>query len=829
MANQIVENKKGVIRISVRNLVEFILREGDIDNRRGRISSTDAMQEGSRIHRKIQKRMGPEYHAEVPLKLAIEEEDYQLVIEGRADGILIEPREGESGDAVIKKTTFEDNYNRIAVGEDMRVTIDEIKGMYMKLELLKEPVGVHRAQAMCYAYIYALQHDLSEIDVQMTYCNLDTMEMKYFREHFTFEALAEWFLKLIGEYKKWADFQFAWRNLRQASVKKLEFPFPYREGQRDLAAGVYRTIARRKNLFIQAPTGVGKTISTVFPAVRATGEDLGDKIFYLTAKTVTGTVAREAFELLRSKGYQAKILQITAKEKLCRCEEMDCNPVHCPYAKGHYDRVNDAVFSLLQKEDLFTREVILEQAEEYMVCPFEMCLDVATWSDDIICDYNYVFDPNAYLKRFFADGVRGDYIFLVDEAHNLVERSREMYSATICKEDFLAVKKRIKQYDPKLAKDFDRCNKILLEYKRACERYVVCDDIGPLILPLIRLFENLDEFLQMKTEFPERKEVSEFFLNLRDFRNTYDLTDDHYVIYTEHGEDGKFRVKLFCVDPSRNLQERLNKGNATIFFSATLLPVGYYKSLLSTKTDNYAVYAKTAFSKEQSLLLIGGDVSSRYTRRTPEEFARIAEYVLKTAQARKGNYMVFFPSYKMMRQVYEVFCGLNGGDAKQGLVACIVQEPGMTEAGREEFLAAFSAEASAGRDRSLVAFCVLGGIFGEGIDLKHEQLIGAVIVGTGLPQVGNEREILMKYYDSRSGEGFDYAYRYPGMNKVLQAAGRVIRTVEDAGVILLLDERFLQGDYQRLFPREWERRSAVRIGTIEGKLREFWEKGSGRN
>ena len=925
MGNQIVENKKGVIRISVRNLVEFILREGDIDNRRGRISSTDAMQEGSRIHRKIQKSMGPEYHAEVPLRITIEEEDYQLVIEGRADGILIEPREDDQGTG--KRTTFADNYNRIAVGDGMRVMIDEIKGMYMKTELLQEPIGVHRAQAMCYAYIYALQHDLEEIDVQMTYCNLDSMEMKYFREHFTFEALEKWFAKLIAEYKKWADFQFAWRMLRQESIRKLEFPFAYRRGQHDLAAGVYRTIARRKNLFIQAPTGVGKTISTIFPAVKATGEELGDKIFYLTAKTITGTVAREAFELLRGKGYQAKVLQITAKEKLCMCEEMDCNPVHCPYAKGHYDRVNDAVFSLLQKEDVFTREVISEQAREYQVCPFELCLDVATWVDDIICDYNYVFDPNAYLKRFFAEGVRGDYIFLVDEAHNLVERSREMYSAVICKEDFLSVKRRIKQYDAKLAKDFDRCNKILLEYKRECERYVVYDDIGSLILPLTRLFENLDEFLQKKTEFPERREVSEFFLQLRDFRNTYELVDDHYVIYTEHGEDGKFRMKLFCVDPSRNLQERLDKGKATIFFSATLLPVGYYKSLLSTKTDNYAIYAETAFTKEQSRLFIGGDVSSRYTRRTPEEFARIARYVLLTAQAKKGNYMVFFPSYKMLQQVYEVFCEMNRGEegepaasagmrdqseedisasagrdnqseedtaasvrsdnqseedisasagrdnqseedtaasvcetvsrkagiaertersldkrsevskekesrtgagedaqtCSQGLVECMVQQSGMTEAEREEFLMAFSEEESSKRDRSFVAFCVLGGIFGEGIDLKHEQLIGAVIVGPGLPQVGNEREILMKYYDRRSGEGFDYAYRYPGMNKVLQAAGRVIRTVEDTGVILLLDERFLQRDYQRLFPREWERRLAVRIGTAEEKIKAFWE------
>lgn len=816
-----VKNEKGIIKISVRNLVEFILREGDIDNRRGKAASAEAMQEGSRMHRKIQRRMGTNYHAEVPLRIAIEEEDYQLVIEGRADGIIIEGADGE-------EYTYADNYNHIDLGENVRVTIDEIKGIYQKLELLETPIGVHRAQAMCYAYIYAVQHDLPRIAVQMTYCNLDTEDIRYFKEEFAFEELSVWFLHLVEEYKKWADFQFAWRNLRQASIKRLEFPYEYRKGQKELAAGVYRTIARGKNLFIQAPTGAGKTISTVFPAVKAVGEELGDKIFYLTAKTITGTVAREAFELLRSKGYQAKLVQITAKEKLCKCEEMDCNPVNCPYAKGHYDRVNDAVYNLLQKEDVFTREVLLEQAEEYMVCPFEMCLDVATWVDDIICDYNYVFDPNVYLKRFFAEGTKGDYIFLVDEAHNLVERSREMYSAELYKEDFLETKKLIRHYDEKLAKDFEKCNRIMLDYKRECEKYVIYDNIGNLIFALMRLAPNLDEFLQKRTEFPERGAVTEFYLNLRNFMNIYELVDEHYVIYSEHEEDGRFKIKLYCVDPSLNLQERIDKGNATIFFSATLLPIQYYKNLLSMKKDNYAVYAETAFSDEQRLLLLGSDVSSKYTRRNAAEFTRIAEYVWKTAQAKKGNYMVFFPSYKMMQQVYEVFCRKNCVSEevqfvqKQEKVVCIIQQSGMKEEEREAFLEAFSEETTAERETSLVAFCVLGGIFGEGIDLKNEQLIGAVIVGTGLPQISNEREILMNYYEKRSGEGFDYAYRYPGMNKVLQAAGRVIRTVSDVGVIELLDERFLQSDYRGLFPREWEKRTVCNVKTVQGYLEKFW-------
>ena len=798
--------ERSIIKISVRNLVEFILREGDIDNRVGRGASAEAMQEGSRIHRKIQRRMGSDYHAEVPLRLVLCEENYDLVIEGRADGIRIQSRNGA-------EITYTDNFNHMEVNDDMEVMIDEIKGVYQKLEHMSGPVMVHKAQAMCYAYIYALQHEIKKISIQMTYCNLDTEDIRYFTEEFTFEALSEWFSHLIGEYKKWADFQYAWRRLRQASIKKLQFPYEYRKGQKELAAGVYRTINRKKNLFIQAPTGVGKTISTVFPAVKAVGEGLGDRIFYLTAKTVTGTVARETFELLRKNGYQAKVIQITAKEKMCLCEEMECNPVHCPYAKGHYDRVNDAVYDLLQKEDMLTREVILQQAEEHCVCPFELGLDLATWCDNIICDYNYVFDPNVYLKRFFAEGVKGDYIFLVDEAHNLVERSREMYSAALYKEDFLEIKKIMKRYQPKLEADFNKCNKILLDYKRECEKYVLYDNIGNFVFALMRLASNLDEFLQKPMEFPERKTVTEFYLNVRNFLNIHELVDSHYVIYSEHTEDGRFMLKLYCVDPSLNLQSCINKGNATIFFSATLLPIQYYKSLLSTKEDNYAVYAETAFTEEQKLLLVGRDVSSKYTRRNQTEFSKIASYIKKTALTKQGNYMVFFPSYKMMQQVYEAFLELDTEE-----IDIVLQEIGMKEEAREFFLAEFAKE----RRHSLVAFCVMGGIFGEGIDLKHEQLIGAIVVGTGLPQISNEREILMNYYEERSGQGFDYAYRYPGMNKVLQAAGRVIRTTEDVGVIELLDERFLQSDYRALFPREWENFDICTVENVEEKVEAFW-------
>lgn len=776
------------IRISVRNLVEFIFRSGDIDNRIGKGAQKEAMQEGSRMHRKIQGRMGMEYRAEVPLKLEVPQEQYVLALEGRADGII----------------TNADG-----------VTVDEIKCMYTDVARFEEPIFVHKAQAMSYAYIYALQNGLDQISVQLTYCDLDTEEICRFEEAFSFFWLERWFQDMMEAYRKWTDFQFAWRKIRQTSIQTLEFPFPYREGQYKLVGDVYRTIHRKKILFIQAPTGTGKTISTLFPAIRAVGENLGDKIFYLTAKTITRTVAKNTCDLLKAKGYRGKVIVLTAKEKMCPCEEMDCNPSNCLRAKGHYDRVNDAVYDLITTEEDFTRERMLAQAEKYQVCPFEMSLDASLYADIIICDYNYVFDPNVYLKRFFSEEEKGDYIFLVDEAHNLVERGREMYSAVLVKEEILTVKKLVRGKDRKLEAALEKCNRQMLEWKRECETYTIYESIGAFAFSLMRLMSLLDIFLQSRGEMPERKEVTEFYLNLRHFMNMFERVDENYVLYSDFDETDRFCLHLYCVNPSVNLQECLERGKSTIFFSATLLPVNYYKNLLSSKKDNYAVYADSAFREEQRLLFIGRDVSSLYTRRTLGEFHRIALYIQQVLRAKKGNYLIFFPSYRFMEDVYEQFLAVNEQEAD-----CMMQSGNMNEADREEFIQEFSNP----RGKSLAAFCVLGGIFSEGIDLKEDLLIGVLIVGTGLPQICNQREILKEYYQEENGQGFDYAYQYPGMNKVLQAAGRVIRTASDRGIIGLLDERFLRSDYRQLFPREWSQYEVHTLDSLPGALEAFWKK-----
>lgn len=774
-----------IIRISVRNLMEFILREGDIDNRKAGLPDKEAMQLGGRIHRKIQRQMGSDYYAEVPLKITVPCEGFAIQIEGRADGIQ------KTADGVV---------------------VDEIKGVLRELEYIEKPVSVHLAQAKCYGYIYGKQQELDSITIQMTYCQMETEEVKRFQETFSIEELERWFLDIVMQYEKWARFQVEWRQTRDATIKEAEFPYPYREGQRELVTSVYRTILRKKKLFIQAPTGVGKTMATIFPAVKAVGEGLGDKIFYLTAKTITRTVAEQAFQILKKNGLQYKVATLTAKEKICFCEKAECNPDACPYAKGHFDRVNDAVYEMITTMEEMSRENIETQAKKHKVCPFEMGLDVSLWVDAIICDYNYVFDPNAHLKRFFSEGKKGEYLFLIDEAHNLVERGREMYSAVLYKEEFLQMKKAVRYESVKLTRQLAGCNQMLLEMKRECQTYKEYNSISHFALKLLNVMNGLQKFLEEKEQVDE--EVLEFYFHVRNFLNIYEEVDENYVIYTELEEGGDFKLKLFCVNPAVKLQNFLSQGNSTVFFSATLLPIRYYKRLLSVETDDYAVYAHSPFKEANRLLVLGQDVSTKYTRRGYEMYERFAIYIKNVMQAKPGNYLVFFPSYRFMEEVRETFERYRTEE-----MCCMIQEQNMNEQDREAFLQEFEAE----REGSLAGFCVMGGIFSEGIDLTKERLIGAIIVGTGLPQVCYEREILKQYFERHGEDGFDYAYLYPGMNKVLQAAGRVIRTEEDRGVIALLDDRFLGRRYQEIFPREWKRIAYCNVETIGGKIEQFWK------
>lgn len=780
------------IQISVRSLVEFIFRSGDIASGDGTFSK-DAMLEGGRIHRKIQGKMGLDYEAEVPLKITITKPDFELTIEGRADGILTE-KDG--------------------------VTVDEIKGVYKNLEHMECPVFVHQAQAMVYAYIYAHDHGLERITVQMTYCNLDTEAIRRFRLDYTFSELEKWFHQLILEYCKWAQFEVDNRTLRNASIEGLQFPYPYREGQRDMAGTVYLCIKNRQNLFVQAPTGIGKTMAAVYPSVKAMGDGYGEKLFYLTAKTIARGVAVDSLEILRSQGLYFKSVMITAKEKICPQEEMECDPEKCPYAKGHYDRINKAIYDCITKEFNITRDVLLQYANEHMVCPFELGLDVSLFVDGIICDYNYVFDPRVKLRRYFAEGAKGDFLFLVDEAHNLVERASAMYSAAICKEDFLNMRKLLLPYNGKIGRLLSACNKEMLAYKKECDNakgYVIIADMESLYVKLLRLHAQMESFMEESKEITALKshqeEILDFYFKINQFLNIYELVDESYEIYGEQVTDKSFMIKLYCIHPAHNLSDCIEKGNATIFFSATMLPIQYYKELLHNDEGDYAIYIPSPFPKRHRRLLVGTDVSSRYRVRGPAQYEKMARYLDILVHGKTGNYMAFFPSYKMLEDVYETAKSLK----LLSDIEVVKQTAHLSEEEREQFLRRFAMDGE-----PVLGFCILGGIFSEGIDLVGERLIGTAIIGTGLPMVCNEREIQQHYFEEREGKGFEYAYLYPGMNKVQQAAGRVIRTMEDKGIILLLDDRFITRQVVETFPVEWADYEVINLNTAAEHIHTFW-------
>ena len=772
--------------VSVRDFVEFIVRYGDIDERKGSRSDLDAMLLGSRIHRKIQKQMGRSYRAEVKLRHCFDMGEYDLLLEGRCDGII----------------------------DDDPPAIDEIKGVFYDVQSMEGPEPVHLAQAKSYAYMYALLYGEERMGVQMTYAHLETEEVRRFRYEYAFTELETWFLGLLDDYRIWMDFYFAWKKERNASASAVAFPYEYREGQKQVAAAVYHTVRERKKLFLQAPTGVGKTVMTIFPSVKAVGEGLAEKIFYLTAKTTTRSVAQETFELFREHGLRFKTVTLTAKEKICPMEEPLCNPDDCPYAKGHFDRINDAVYDILTGENGCTRETVLAYSEKHTVCPFELGLDLSLWTDAIICDYNYVFDPNAHLRRYFSDEKKNPYIFLIDEAHNLVDRGRNMYSAALIKEDFSELRKAVLEKNPALAKTLARANRLMGAWRRSCESRIYIDSLGSFPLTLMNVMTQLQQFMEEGNPGEASEACLDLFFKIRHFLAMEDLLDEHYRIYASYTERGRFMVRLFCIDPSQNLRSYFNKGAAAVLFSATLLPISYYKKLLGADEDDYAVYARSPFDRKKLLVMRGKGVTSRYTLRTEDMYRQIARYIEAAVSCKTGNYIAFFPSYRLLEDVFASFEEICSGQ-----IRTICQTQDMDEEKRLSFLEAFE---GAERDETLVGFCVMGGIFSEGIDLDRDKLIGAVIVGTGLPGVSDEQEILMDYFRDNGLPGFDYAYLFIGMNRVLQAAGRVIRTEEDKGFVLLLDDRFTNTSYLNLYPREWENVSTFGLDGVKERLAAFW-------
>ncbi|MBC1521662.1 ATP-dependent DNA helicase [Listeria aquatica] len=769
------------VRISVRHLVEFVKKSGSIDSRMG---EPDRAVLGTKIHKKLQKEAGEGYESEVPLAFECEEKGIQFCIHGRADGIV----DGE--------------------------LIDEIKTTHVAtIDFEGEGAEVHWAQVILYGYFYAVQEKKESIRLRLTYFHLEEEAISRFERTMTLAEMEQFFKELIEEFAEFAKLMHDFREERRETIKHIDFPYPdYRKGQRELSIAVYRTIAAKEKLFCEAPTGIGKTISTLFPAIKAIGEEKTEKIFYLTAKTATRQVAEDAVQELKRQKMRLKSTTITAKDKICFLTERRCNPEDCEFARGYFDRINLALFDLLKHEDTLSREVIEVYARKHTVCPFELSLDAALFSDLIICDYNYVFDPTVYLRRFFAD-TNGRYTFLIDEAHNLVDRAKEMYSAALSKRQVLDVLRKVPKQDKKLHRALDQLNKKMLEISKEVTsetgEWVQKEALKSFNEKVYAFQEVAQEWLGKEISTDTHQAVLELFFEARSYGKIAEFYDEHYQTLVEAKKDTQ--IKQLCLDPSKLLAERMELGTGSILFSATFSPLDYYTKLLGGETDTSRLSFPSPFRMEHLQVLTLSYIDTRFKGRA-SSYASIAETLFKMVEAKRGNYLFFFPSYAYMDEVYRRF-----SDAHPD-VETRIQEPNMPEEARTEFVEAFQ------EGHAVAGFAILGGAFSEGVDLKGTRLIGAAIVSVGLAQPNRALDLVKAHFDEReAASGYRYAYQIPGMNKVLQAAGRVIRGEQDRGIVLLIDQRFNEPRYVSEFPRHWQNwKSVSSPKVLDRELARFW-------
>lgn len=763
------------VKISIKEICEFIGRTGHIITE---INANNRALEGTKIHQKIQKSQDDTYQAEVSIKYEFKKDEIEYLLQGRIDGVI---------------------------SSDDTIVIDEIKSVTYDIEdLTIETVDrKHLYQVVSYGYIYCLNNDLEQITCRLTYYQVDNKKIKYVEKNFSFNELSNIFNEVMNLFHEFIILYYDNYNKRQLSLKQLSFPYEtYREGQQEMMNVVFKVIKEQNKLFINAATGIGKTLGTLYPTLKAMGKGYTNQILYLTAKNITKIVAKETIDLFIDNGLISRVLLMTSKEQICFLDKTNCHPDYCPYAKNHYDRVNNALKDILSSEYMFTKENIQLYANKHQVCPFEFSLDILMFCDIAILDYNYIFDPRVALQRLEGNKVT----LLIDESHNLVERARSMYSHEIFYQDIITLKTYIENKSKQVYKT-------LIELEdEFIKLYALFDQMPYLVdkLPPIDIALKIEKAIFALQKYLSAHRINDeivlqMYFSFISFMRIYELYDNSFVTYY-YKEN--LKIKIFCIDPKEQLQNKYQHAKGVVFFSATLLPIQYFYTLLGGVDSNYKIYYSSPFEPTNRLVLIGTDVDTRYVSRN-KSFNIISEYINKVAASKTGNYLVFFPSYEYLNKVFD-------NDDYSDLYV-YKQTSNMDVDSKKIFLEKFNVVL----DKSQVFFAVLGGMFSEGIDFKGDLLIGTIIVGVGLPQLNLERDLIKEYFNE---DGYDFAYKYPGMNKVLQAAGRVIRSSDDKGVIILLDQRYQEKDYLRLIPQDWSNGFYTNKNSIIKQLDDFWQK-----
>ena len=768
--------KTATIELSVHQLVDFLLRDGDIDNR---IFNRSSQTEGSRLHSVYQSKQGKNYISEYPLKQTFKFDGVEITLQGRADGI-------------IKKS--EKDY-----------IIDEIKTTIIELEEFRDSnLQWHLGQAKCYAYMFAHALGLETIGVRLTYIKQGKNSRKIIDDYTYFVSeLEQYIYELLNRYLEFYNIVLRQIEARNASIETLEFPFDkYRKGQKELAKYVFGVEKSKGKLFIEAPTGIGKTMSTIFPSIKYLKEDDKSKLFYLTAKATGKEAAHKAIELLKEKGLSLNEIVITAKEKICFSKNKSCNPDECPFAIGYYSKIKDVIKESLLRYDEFDYDTICHIAKKHQICPFELELDLSLFCDAIICDYNYVLDPISYMKRYF-DEDSSHFIALIDEAHNLVDRSKEMYSASL-DESILKTAKKAQRHieNRKIKNALARIQKIFNYYDDnfSYGNNKIEDLQDEFYLELNKFVTSYQE-VSKENNKDITKEFTNLYLDVNRFLKISECYSDKFIIYVNKTNENLL-IKMVCLDASRFLSATMNSINSTVLFSATLSPLHYYVDVLGGKYTDPSLVLDSPFPKENLKLLIAPKISTRYKNRD-KTYQDVADYLKTFVNAKTGNYFLYFPSYEYLSNILPLLSFNEDAEV-------YVQEKDMTEVEKNDFISHFKTTSN----HSIIGLAIIGGAFGEGIDLVGDSLIGVAIVGIGLPKINFESNQIVEYYQQNEIDGFNYAYTYPGMNKVMQAVGRLIRTENDRGAALLIDERYMWNDYKTLFKKEWNDYEVV-YGTDE--------------
>lgn len=751
--------------LSVHQLVDFLLRSGDIDTR---VFNRSSMSEGSKIHSWYQASQSKGYISEYPLRCDFVVDDVEIILQGRADGIIHGKEE---------------------------YIIDEIKSTVIDLnEFYEENHAWHLGQAICYAYMFAKEQKLPSMSIRLTYIRQGNQKDKFIKEFsYQYIELENYVLDLLDQYINFYNIIFNNISKRNRSIQQLDFPFnSYRKGQKKMAKYVYDNASNGGLLFLEAPTGIGKTMSSLFPTLKVMGEDDESKLFYLTAKTSGRESASNAINLLKMRGLDINDIVITAKDKICFCKGQACNPEECPFCKKYYDKIQSVIRYSLLNFTSFDFDTITEIAFENEICPFEFQLDLSLFMDVIICDYNYMFDPTSYMKRYFDEDCSKFHV-LVDEAHNLVTRSKEMYSAFISLKMFEDLRKNIRHYNNKKIKSLiKRTMELFDEFKDYEDGFHIVNNFSDEVYKkLLRFTERYQEYSKDdKVKIP--KEITDLYIEINTFLKISEFYSEKYISYIEITSED-ILLHLFCLDPSRFIRNRMNQVKSVALFSATMSPIEYYMKTLGGDFDeDEHVILPSPFKQENLLITIAPKVSIKYKNREAS-FSQVVEYIRTFTSSKVGNYFVYVPSYEYLEKLRPLLYFDEPVDL-------YFQEKDMLDKDKVTFIEKFQSSPLV----TTIGFAVIGGAFSEGIDLVSDRLIGAIIIGVGMPRINFESDQIKKYYDELELPGYNYAYLNPGMNKVMQAVGRVIRSENDKGAVLLIDERYTYRNYKELFKKEWD-------------------------